>query len=257
MTPPMLVVERHRRIVEAVNRKTSLRVTELAEMFAVTEETIRRDLESLQEQGFLVRSHGGAVALTDASYEVHHAARETQQQAEKTAIVREALKRIHPDDTILVDSSSTLLLLSRLITDMRLTVLTNSIQAAMELSSRPLVRVIGIGGTLMSSSLSYVGPLAEKCLADYHVRKAFLSCKGFSVRDGASESNELQALLKRKMVEHSGERYLLVDGSKVGQKSLSVWAPAGDFTEVITDAGAPAPALEGLKRLGVKLTRAG
>jgi len=257
MNLPMLVVERHRRIVEAVNRKTSLRVTELAGMFGVTEETIRRDLESLQEQGFLVRSHGGAVALTDASYEVHHAARETQHQAEKTAIAREAMKRIHPDDTLIMDSSSTVLLVARILPDMRITVITNSIQAAMELSGRPLVRVIGIGGTLMSSSLSYVGPLAEKCLSEYHARKAFFSCKGFSAKDGASESNELQALLKRKMLEHSDEHYLLADGSKLGSKSLTVWAAAADFTEVITDQGAPAHSLDGLKKLGVRLTRAG
>jgi len=250
----MLVVERHRKIVEAVNRQTSLRVTELAGMFGVTEETIRRDLEKLQDQGMLVRSHGGAVALTDTSFEVHHTAREARAQAEKSAIAREALKRIRNDDTLIMDSSSTVLLLSKLVPDMRLTVITNSIQVAMELSTRPLIRVIGIGGTLMSSSLSFVGPLAEKCLADYHVRKAFLSCKGFTLSDGISESNELQAILKGRMLEHSDERYLLVDGSKVGQKSLSVWAPAQSMTEVITDATALMPALEGLKKAGVRLT---
>jgi DeoR/GlpR family transcriptional regulator of sugar metabolism len=255
--PPLLTVERHRRIVEAVSRKSSQRVSELAGQFGVTEETIRRDLERLQDQGYLVRSHGGAVALTGETYEVHHEARESRQRAEKTAIAREALKRILPEDNIIMDSSSTVLLLARILPDIRLTVITNSMQTAMELSGRPLIRVIGIGGTLMSSSLSFVGPLAEKCLADYHVRKAFLSCQGFSVRDGASESNELQALLKARMVEHADERYLLVDGSKVGKKSLSVWAQAGDFTEVITDAGADRGALEGLGKAGARLVRAG
>ena len=170
MNGAMLLVERHRKIVEAVNRQTSLRVTELSGMFGVTEETIRRDLEKLQEQGMLIRSHGGAVALTDTSFEVHHTAREARSQTEKTAIAREALKRVRTDDTILMDSSSTVLILAKVIPDMRITVITNSLQAAMELSTRPLVRVIGIGGTLISSSLSFVGPLAEKCLADYHVR---------------------------------------------------------------------------------------
>jgi len=250
----MLLVERHRKIVEAVNRQTSLRVTELSGMFGVTEETIRRDLEKLQEQGMLIRSHGGAVALTDTSFEVHHTAREARSQTEKTAIAREALKRVRTDDTILMDSSSTVLILAKVIPDMRSTVITNSLQAAMELSTRPLVRVIGIGGTLISSSLSFVGPLAEKCLADYHVRKAFLSCKGFSMKDGVSESNELQAILKGKMLLHSDEKYLLVDGSKVGMKSLSVWAQASDLTEVITDSTAPPGSLDGLKRAGVRLS---
>ena len=74
------------------------------------------------------------------------------------------------------------------------------------------------------------------------------------MKDGVSESNELQAILKGKMLLHSDEKYLLVDGSKVGMKSLSVWAQASDLTEVITDSTAPPGSLDGLKRAGVRLS---
>ena len=84
----------------------------------------------------------------------------------------------------------------------------------------------------------------------------FFSCKGFSPGEGLSESNELQALLKGKMIGRADKRYLLVDSSKLGRKSLSVWAQAGEVTELITDAGASAENLAGLQKIGVKITRA-
>jgi DeoR/GlpR family transcriptional regulator of sugar metabolism len=251
----MLMVERQRRITEEVGRRSGVRVTELASLFRVTEETVRRDLETLQTQGKLVRSHGGAVAVADQSHEVHYSAREILNQAAKVSIAREALSLIAEDDTVMMDSSSTVLQLAILLPDRRLTVVTNSIKVAAELSSRPQVRVISIGGTLMASSLSFVGPWAEKCLDNYYVSKVFLSCRGFSATEGASDANELQALLKRRMLDRAGERYLLVDSSKFGVKSLSVWAQTAAFTAIVTDASSRSLDLDGIVELGVRVIR--
>jgi DeoR/GlpR family transcriptional regulator of sugar metabolism len=252
----MLQVERQRRIIEEVGRRTSVRVAELAGVFQVADETIRRDLDSLQEKGLLIRSHGGAVATVENSQELHYTARETQNLKEKVAIAREALARIREDDTIILDSSSTALQLARSIPDMRLTVVTNSLRAAVELSGKTAVRVISTGGTLLTSSLSFIGPLAEKGMENYHVNKAFLSCRGFAPQEGASDANELQALLKRKMLNRADEKFLLVDSAKLGVKSLSIWAQAGDFTWVITDAGAPDGTIGEIERAGVEVIRA-
>jgi len=252
----MLQVERQRRIVEEVGKRTSVRVVELAGAFQVTDETIRRDLDALQEKGLLIRSHGGAVATVENSQELHYSARETRNLKEKVAIAREALARIMEDDTVILDSSSTALQLARSIPDRRLTVVTNSIRAAMDLSGKPSVRVISTGGTLLASSLSYIGPLAEKCLENYHVNKAFLSCRGFSPREGASDANESQGILKRKMLDRADERYLLVDSAKIGVMSLSVWAQARDFTCVITDAGVSSATVSELESAGLLVIRA-
>ncbi len=250
----MLAVERHRRIVEAVNERRSLRVAELARMFDVAEETIRRDLEKLDLEGKLVRSHGGAARREDPEGEVPYARRETLRVAEKTAIAGEALSRIREDDTIMMDPSSTSCRLARQIPDMPLTVVTNSVPVTMELSGRPRVRVISTGGALSTASLSFVGPLAERGLEECRAGKFFFSCKGFSAEAGLSEPDELQAALKRKMFDRSTHRCLLLDSSKFSRVSLHRWARAGEVTEMITDSGAPPDQVDALRRAGLRVT---
>ncbi|MFC7395076.1 DeoR/GlpR family DNA-binding transcription regulator [Scopulibacillus cellulosilyticus] len=231
----MLVAERRREIVRLVDQKNSIRVTELAKLFAVTEETIRRDLESLEEQGKLLRSHGGAVTVKHLEKETPFHEREITNESEKMLIASEAVRQVEEDDTILLDASTTAWQMARLLPDMRLTVLTNAIKVAVELADRPQIRVISTGGTLTSASLSYVGPLAERSLEGYFVNKLFFSCKGVDPRYGLSDSNEWQAMLKRRMISIADRCYFLADHSKFGSKALTVFAQLNDIDEVITD----------------------
>lgn len=231
----MLVVERQRGIVEIVDREGSIRVTELARNFQVTEETIRRDLEKLESEGKLERSHGGAVSVQNTDTEIPFTQREINHVREKILIAQEAVTRVKGGDTILLDASTTAWQMARLLPDMSLTVLTNAIQVALELANRPNVRVIMSGGMLLSSSLSLAGPLAERFLAEYHVDKLFLSCKGVDFHRGVSDANEWQATLKKRMLAIADESYLLVDHSKFKVNALSVFAHLHDFHEVITD----------------------
>src|SRR5690625_6013645 len=97
---------------------------------------------------------------------------------------------------------------------MPVTVVTNSIRVAMELSTKRQITVISIGGTLLSKSLSFVGPLAETSLSNYHVNKAFISCHSFHLSYGISDSNELQARIKKKMIECAKEVYIMVDHTR-------------------------------------------
>ena len=122
-----LAAERRREIVAIVDREQSVRVTSLAQFFQVTEETIRRDLEHLEALGKLVRSHGGAMSVVSV-LEAPASERVASFIAEKVAIAREATRFIKPDDTVLIDASTTALYLARLMIDMPITVLTNSIQ---------------------------------------------------------------------------------------------------------------------------------
>ncbi|WP_145330147.1 DeoR/GlpR family DNA-binding transcription regulator [Paenibacillus xylanexedens] len=232
----MLAAERYDRIVELINIKGSMRVSELSERCRVTEETIRRDLDRLEQAGRLRRSHGGAVSVKEDQPEIPYRIRETTHAMEKKRIADAALTLIVAGDRILLDASTTAGYMAANMPDMPLTVLTNSIQIATELSSRDNIEVISTGGQLAARSLSFVGPLAERSLETYHVDKLFLSCKGVHLESGSiSESNELQARLKQKMVGIADQVILLADASKFGLRAFARVTGLNAVHTVITD----------------------
>lgn len=231
----MLVAERQKKIVELVNERVSIRVTELSKIFSVTEETIRRDLEKLEKENLLMRSHGGAVSIEKDQSETSYLEREITNATEKKAIAAAAVRSIEPGDQIVLDASTTAWYVAKELPDMPLTVLTNSIKVAIELSKKEQIKVISTGGILLAQSLSYVGPLAERSLNMYHVNKVFLSCKGVHLDKGLSDFNESQALLKKQMMDIADETILMVVSSKFGTRAFSQIAPLSNIDCIITD----------------------
>lgn len=252
----MLAVERNEKILALIHEHGSVRVAELSKLLHVTEETIRRDLDLLHKQGKLRRSHGGAVKIQDAQKETPYFEREVVHVTEKQMIAHEALKHVQPDECILLDASSTAWYMAAIIPNIALTVLTNSIKVALELSSKDKITVISTGGALSPRSLSYIGPLAERSLELYHVDKAFISCKGIHLERGMSESNEFQGRVKQKMIEVADRVYLMSDFSKFGQNSFTYVASCEDVDVIITDNQADENMLAGLADMGVQVIRA-
>ncbi|WP_020617630.1 DeoR/GlpR family DNA-binding transcription regulator [Paenibacillus daejeonensis] len=231
----MLVMERYEKIVQLVNERGSIRVSELSELCSVTEETIRRDLDRLEQAGRLKRSHGGAVSVKEQQTEVPHTEREIAYIEEKKRIAAEAVQHIGPRERIILDASTTAWYMASILPDIPLTVLTNSIQVAIALSTKERVEVISTGGTLAPRSLSYVGPLAERSLESYHVDKAFISCKGIHLERGISETNEQQAIIKSRMIGMAEQVFLLADHSKFGLKTFAHVADLSKVHTIITD----------------------
>jgi DeoR family L-fucose operon activator len=250
----MLVAERYEKIVQLVNERGSIRVSELSELCEVTEETIRRDLDRLEQAGRLRRSHGGAVGVKEQQPEIPYFEREITRADEKKRIAQEAIKLIQPKDRILLDASSTAWYMASNVPDIPLTVLTNSIKVAMELSSKEKIEVISTGGLLASRSLSYVGPLAERSLDAYHVDKVFLSCKGVHLERGISESNELQARIKHKMIGMADQVILLADSSKFGIQAFTHVAELHEVDAIITDRRIPQETLTELEDRSISVT---
>lgn len=251
----MLAAERYERIVQLVNDRGSARVTELAELCQVTEETIRRDLDKLEEAGRLKRSHGGAVSMKESGsqQEIPYFEREITNAEEKKRIAEAAVERIAPRDRILLDASSTAWYMARILPDIPLTVLTNSVKAAAELGGKEKIEVLSTGGLLAHRSLSFVGPLAERALDDYHVDKAFLSCKGVHPERGLSESTELQAKVKQRMAGIADHVYLLADASKFGVQAFARVADLGAVHTVITDRRVDPETAEQLRGIGLEV----
>ncbi|RKP56864.1 DeoR/GlpR transcriptional regulator [Cohnella endophytica] len=250
----MLVAERYEKIVSLVNDRGSIRVSVLSELCQVTEETIRRDLDRLEQAGRLRRSHGGAVSVKDSQPmqpEIPYALREITNADEKKRIALEAIKRISPKDRILLDASSTAWYMAADVPDISLTVLTNSIKVATELSNKEKIEVISTGGILAQRSLSFVGPLAERSLDAYHVDKVFLSCKGVHLDRGISESNELQARIKQRMIGMADEVVLLADSSKFGVQAFTHVADLSQVDVIITDKRMPRETIGQLEDRGI------
>ncbi len=249
----MLVAERYDKIVTLVNERGSIRVSELSELCGVTEETIRRDLDRLEQQGKVRRSHGGAVSVKEAQAETPYFEREVMHQEEKKRIARAAVALIEPYDRIALDASSTAWYMASILPDIPLTVLTNSIKVALELSSKEKIEVISTGGILAARSLSYVGPMAERSLEAYYVEKAFISCKGVHPERGISESNELQAMVKHKLIKQAANVYILADASKIGVQAFTHVAGWEDIDAVITDGHIDAAAARLLREKNLEL----
>ncbi|CAH0118195.1 MULTISPECIES: DeoR/GlpR family DNA-binding transcription regulator [unclassified Paenibacillus] len=248
----MLAAERHEKIVRVVLERGSARVAELSRLCGVTEETIRRDLDRLEASGRLRRSHGGAVGVQTPP-ETPYFEREMLSVEEKRNIARLALEFIEPGERIILDASTTAWHMASMMPDITLTVLTNSINVAKELSVKEKMEVICTGGVLSPLSLSFVGPLAERSLERYYVNKAFLSCKGLHPEKGVSESNEDQARVKSKMIEQADEVFLLADSSKIGVQAFTRVASWEAIRKVVTDAEAPADFVAQLSGLGIEV----
>lgn len=234
----MLAAERRANIARMAEQHGSVRVAELSRMFDVTEETIRRDLEELEEGGYLKRTYGGAVNINGTGLELPFARRVESHREEKNVIARCAAAMVQEGETIILDASTTALWLAKHLIDRRdLTVLTNSIQVVMELAGRPGVRVICTGGNLRDRTLGFVGPLAERAISGYYVDKVFMSGKGLTPDGGLTDSNELEVELKKVMLAAAKERIALVDSSKLGHRGFARIEGLTGFTAIITDPG--------------------
>lgn len=234
----MLAIQRHRRILDRIETAGSARVTQLAKEFGVTEETIRRDLEKLDADGKVIRTHGGALPVENTGRELPYDVRKAEMLAEKQAIAKAGLRHVAPGDVIAIDSSSTAFELACCLPDVPVTVVTNAVEVAAVLVSRPQVRVVSTGGRLDRLSRSYLGPLAELVLEHFNVNKLFLSSKGVDARRGLSVADDDHARIKRLMMDRAERTILLADHSKFGVRSAVFFADLKAIDTIITDVGA-------------------
>lgn len=216
----MLPLQRREKIKEILYEKKSVTVLELMEIFNVTNETIRRDLLALENEGFASRVHGGAYIEGGTTNEIDISLRRTTHPTQKQQIAAVCEQIIQNGDSIFLDSSTTANYIAERLTNYRLTVLTNSIKIIETLSSATGVSLISIGGSFDRKSQSFYGTKAIDFIHSYHVDKAFFSCRSINFRFGVMDSNEKTADIRRLIVEQSDQAFLCVDSSKFGANSF-------------------------------------
>ncbi|HEU0276588.1 MAG TPA: transcriptional repressor AgaR [Rhodanobacteraceae bacterium] len=252
----MLVEERRQHIVELISAQGRATVNELSERFGTSAVTIRNDLEALARSGAITRSHGGALPAAVARVDTPLPVKETRHLAEKRRIGEAAARLIGDGETIILDAGSTTAEVARRIrqrTWKSLTVITNALHVALELSSVPGVRVMMLGGLLRHTSYSLTGPEAEQTLARLTADRLFLGVDGLDLQVGVTTPDPQEAALNALMVQVSREVVAVMDASKLGQRSLSLIAAIDDLDVVITDTAFPHTAVETLRKHGAEV----
>jgi len=247
--------ERRARILDLLSERGAVRAAELAEIFGVSEVTVRKDLARLEAEGLLKRVHGGAVARPRSLFNPSFEEKRHHRIQQKKAIAREALKRIEENDAILLDAGTTTLALAQLLKQNfnKLFIVTNALPIALELSGSPF-EILLTGGTVRHHSGALIGPAAVATLEGITVDKAFLGATGVSLEKGYTTPNPIEAQTKREMVRAARTRIALVDSSKLGRATLARFAKLEEVNELITDADAPPEFVSAFKQKGLNLT---
>lgn len=228
--------ERLMMIRQTIQTAKKVSVTELSEICGVTEETIRRDLDKLETDGIVTRVHGGAIWNETLQKEgIHFYRRLNRHLKEKQDIARKVLPLLERKNTIIADSSTTVIESLKLLSEMQeIMIVTNSTEVFREFQQTNF-NIISVGGEFNKKTLSLQGSLAKRNIANYNVQLALISCKGISIEKGVLDSNEGEAEIKKAMLAQAEEVALLVDHSKFDQLAFVNLIELKKINYLVTD----------------------
>lgn len=249
----MLSLDRQRRLLQLLRAHGSGNVLDLAQALGVSASTVRRDLNELNDRGLLTRVHGGASVLS-ADAEPVLSSRAAEHSEQKRRIGAAAAQRVPDGATVLITGGTTTEAMVPFLGERAgLTVLTNGLNIAYQLSRHPDVSVVVLGGVLRHDEMSLLGPIAEQVLGEFHVDIAFSSAFGIHADDGMSASDVNEAGTDRRMLATANSLVLLADASKFGRRGPVRVANVEQISCLITDDAAPADDLDRLRERGVEV----
>lgn len=238
-----VAAERRKRLARLIMEEGSVRVGDMAAMFGVTNETIRKDLLYLDEQKIIHKEHGGASAVSEAHERPIHD-RASENEALKERIAQKALELVEEGSVIILDAGSTILSFARkLEPTRRITIVTNSLPAATALTDNGNCVHI-IGGEYSAVTMSTTGLMASRDLNMIKADIVFLGTSGFQSYDGPSSKAPSDAQTKQDMIRNSRKSVVLADSSKFSANAFVQFAQWSEIDYLITDEGAPQDVLE-------------
>ncbi len=251
-----LAPQRRARLLSIVDDRRAARLEELSTALGVSVATVRRDLDELAAIGRLRRVHGGAVALGPRSIEPHFDVKAAEAAEQKGRIAVRAVDLLAPDDTVYLDSGSTVLGVARLLHGWeRLTVVTNSVPVLVELAGRGPSLVV-VGGEYRATSRALVGPLSRPLLDQIHVNKALIGSYAVSLEDGLMTTDAAEALTKSLALTRAAQVILLADSRKMGTRSFVHAGRLESVDVLVTDTGLDDRTTRALTRRGIAVIRA-
>ena len=253
----MLPTQRRQAILAQVRERAAVSAEDLSRQFGVSVETIRRDLRSLQERGLLERVYGGATRPSGRSSEGSFAARSVRNIDRKRAIATLAASLVQPGETVVVDVGTTALEVARALpASFRGRVLTNSVPAAMELSTRSDVELLLCGGQVRAGDGACAGAHAEAFFGEFYADRAFLGSGGVHPEAGLTDYYPAEVVLRRTIIDHTAATYVLADSSKLGEIAVHRVCTLDRLTAVLTDDAENSAAFAALAAAGLTLLRA-
>lgn len=243
--------ERRNAILEKVKKNHSARISQLSDELGVTRETIRQDLYYLDEKGLVKKVHGGAVDQT--VLEDEYEKRATQHRKEKMAIARKALKHVEDGMTIFLDYGTTTFFIAKALSksDLKLTVITESLPVASTLATAPGKKVIVLGGDLRKTERSLSGGLTMQALDDIYMDLGFFGCGGISLTSGITNHEFSEVNVSKKSMEHCNKIFLVADNSKFNLTTTYKTADFNMIDHLITNEQVPDDFTQELKMNGV------
>jgi DeoR family transcriptional regulator of aga operon len=240
-------------IVAAIVENTSLDVAALAEMFDISEATVRRDLQTLERQRLVRRTHGGATTHA-AFHDMPLSYKSAQELVEKRRIAHRAERLLDGARVIGMTGGTTVTEFARLLSGVEgLTVVTNALNIAAELAANPRVRVFAAGGEVRGSSQEAVGPSAEAFLAGYNIDVAFIGVDGVDAEAGCTNYDPVGARVNAVLRERARVAAVLADATKIGKVALAPVCAMSDVDVLITDSRADDAALDRIRRRGCQV----
>ncbi len=232
----MLAAERKNLILEKLQDEKRVVVSELSELFDVSEETIRRDLDKLDKMGLATKTYGGAVLVENSNVEMPFKVRRKKNIQGKRVIADIIAGLISDGDHIIMDPSTTAVFIVKALSDKkRLTIVTNSIEVLVELADAPGWEVISTGGTLKENYLALAGPRAIDSINSFHADKLIMSCKGIDMDKGITDAHEMFSQVKNAMLKSSKQIILAADYTKFDKVAFSKICETADIDMVVTD----------------------
>lgn len=250
----MLAPERQQQILTLLEERGTVRTIDLAEEFQVTDETIRRDLQNLADGGQLSRIHGGASSMSGRPKLQSFTERRSINVDKKRAIAQAALELIQPGRTYAFDSSTTVFELVCALPDLPYRVLTNAFAVIDQLVAHEQTELISTGGRYHRKTQTFVGGDSYQPLRRHNINRAFISSIGLDPSKGAAEGFEEQAVFKENLVQVAEEVILLIDSTKLMQRSEYFFAGIHQLSHIITDAGADPEVIRRLISAGCSVT---
>jgi DeoR/GlpR family transcriptional regulator of sugar metabolism len=245
-------------ITSVLHARGECRTRQLAEQFNLSEMTVRRDLHELEQRGLLRRVHGGAVLLNS---DVNYTQRLQFDQLQKKAIGRTATNLLRSGQTVYIDAGTTTLEMARAIRQglphiTHLNIVTHGITIASELAGQTPYNVHLIGGDVYQNALSTVGPVALEQINKLHIDTFFMGAVAVSNNDGWGNSNHVEVMVKRAVLERSKQTFALVDSAKWKQESYAKIVDFAVITKWIVNRGLAVEAVEAAKAAKIVITYA-
>lgn len=245
--------ERLNAIIERLSNNGSLTVADLAGELDASTATIRRDLQLLESQRLLSRTHGGAVPR-GVLYELPLRYKGARHHEEKLRIAQEAASRVADGWAIGLTGGTTTSEVARALVDRRLTVVTNALNIASELAVRPNLKLVVTGGVARPESYELVGPIAEMSLSAMNLDVVFVGVDGIETRAGLTTHHEIEAHTNLALIDRAQHVTVVTDSSKIGRIAFARICEIGRINDLITDQGADTRGLAELRDAGVQVT---